>query len=108
MKALNRRLLRMLRPDVLVKGADWAADEIVGRDVVEARGGRVVRPALLWNDTRSAQAAADLDAEFPDLVERTGSRPVASFTSTKLRWLRDAEPVGTASGSQRAMAAMTD
>jgi rfaE bifunctional protein nucleotidyltransferase chain/domain len=32
-----------LQPDVLVKGADWAADEIVGRDVVEARGGRVVR-----------------------------------------------------------------
>lgn len=33
-------------PDVLVKGADWAADAIVGRDVVEARGGRVVRIAL--------------------------------------------------------------
>ena len=35
-----------LQPDVLVKGADWAADEIVGRDVVEARGGRVVRMAV--------------------------------------------------------------
>jgi D-beta-D-heptose 7-phosphate kinase/D-beta-D-heptose 1-phosphate adenosyltransferase len=33
-------------PDVLVKGADWAADAIVGRDVVEARGGRVVRMEL--------------------------------------------------------------
>lgn len=33
-------------PDVLVKGADWAADAIVGRDVVEARGGRVVRIPL--------------------------------------------------------------
>jgi D-beta-D-heptose 7-phosphate kinase/D-beta-D-heptose 1-phosphate adenosyltransferase len=32
-----------LQPDVLVKGADWAADRIVGRDTVEARGGRVVR-----------------------------------------------------------------
>jgi D-glycero-beta-D-manno-heptose 1-phosphate adenylyltransferase len=32
-----------LQPDVLVKGADWPADQIVGRDVVEARGGRVVR-----------------------------------------------------------------
>jgi D-beta-D-heptose 7-phosphate kinase/D-beta-D-heptose 1-phosphate adenosyltransferase len=32
-----------LRPDVLVKGADWAEDAIVGRDVVEQRGGRVVR-----------------------------------------------------------------
>jgi rfaE bifunctional protein nucleotidyltransferase chain/domain len=32
-----------LQPDVLVKGADWAHDAIVGRDTVEARGGRVVR-----------------------------------------------------------------
>ena len=32
-----------IQPDVLVKGADWGADAIVGRDVVEARGGRVVR-----------------------------------------------------------------
>jgi D-glycero-beta-D-manno-heptose 1-phosphate adenylyltransferase len=36
-------LVRTIQPDVLVKGADWAEDAIVGRDVVEARGGRVVR-----------------------------------------------------------------
>lgn len=36
-------LVRQVQPDVLVKGADWAADAIVGRDTVEARGGRVVR-----------------------------------------------------------------
>jgi D-glycero-beta-D-manno-heptose 1-phosphate adenylyltransferase len=36
-------LIAALQPDVLVKGADWAADAIVGRDVVEARGGHVVR-----------------------------------------------------------------
>jgi rfaE bifunctional protein nucleotidyltransferase chain/domain len=36
-------IIRSLQPDVLVKGADWAADAIVGRDTVEARGGRVVR-----------------------------------------------------------------
>ena len=36
-------IIRRLQPDVLVKGADWAEDAIVGRDVVEARGGRVVR-----------------------------------------------------------------
>jgi rfaE bifunctional protein nucleotidyltransferase chain/domain len=39
-------LIGALQPDVLVKGADWAEDAIVGRDVVEARGGRVVRVAL--------------------------------------------------------------
>jgi D-beta-D-heptose 7-phosphate kinase/D-beta-D-heptose 1-phosphate adenosyltransferase len=39
-------LIRTLQPDILVKGADWGADNIVGREVVEARGGRVVRMAL--------------------------------------------------------------
>jgi D-beta-D-heptose 7-phosphate kinase/D-beta-D-heptose 1-phosphate adenosyltransferase len=39
-------IIRAVQPDVLVKGADWAADAIVGRDTVEARGGRVVRAAL--------------------------------------------------------------
>lgn len=38
--------IRSLVPDVLVKGADWGEDAIVGRDVVEARGGRVVRIPL--------------------------------------------------------------
>lgn len=36
-------IIAAIQPDVLVKGADWAADAIVGRDVVEARNGRVVR-----------------------------------------------------------------
>jgi len=40
------RIIQAVQPDILVKGADWAEDAIVGRDVVEARGGRVVRIAL--------------------------------------------------------------
>jgi D-beta-D-heptose 7-phosphate kinase/D-beta-D-heptose 1-phosphate adenosyltransferase len=36
-------LISRVQPDVLVKGADWGPSDIVGRDVVEARGGRVVR-----------------------------------------------------------------
>jgi D-beta-D-heptose 7-phosphate kinase/D-beta-D-heptose 1-phosphate adenosyltransferase len=36
-------LITAVQPDVLAKGADWAADAIVGRDVVETRGGRVIR-----------------------------------------------------------------
>jgi D-beta-D-heptose 7-phosphate kinase/D-beta-D-heptose 1-phosphate adenosyltransferase len=39
-------IVSVIQPDVLVKGADWGADNIVGRDVVEARGGRVVRLEL--------------------------------------------------------------
>ena len=60
--------------------------------------GRVIRDALLWNDTRSADAAEALIDEFgaDSLAERTGLVPVASFTITKLRWLRDAEPENAA------------
>jgi xylulokinase len=75
--------------------ADVAAISIAGQQhgmVVLDENGEVIRPALLWNDTRSATAAVDLAGEVPDIVERTGSQPVASFTSTKLRWLRDNEP----------------
>ena len=36
-------IIKRVQPDVLVKGADWAADQIVGRETVEARGGKVVR-----------------------------------------------------------------
>ena len=57
--------------------------------------GEVIRPALLWNDTRSAQAANDLIAEGGGAkfwANEMGSVPVASFTVTKVRWLRDHEP----------------
>lgn len=42
-----RRIIAALLPDILVKGGDWGADEIVGRAEVEAAGGRVVRVAYL-------------------------------------------------------------
>ena len=60
--------------------------------------GRVIRPALLWNDTRSADAAAALTAEVgaAEYARRTGVVPVASFTASKLRWVADAEPAGAA------------
>ncbi|MCU1550677.1 MAG: xylulokinase, partial [Glaciihabitans sp.] len=77
--------------------ADVAAISIGGQQhgmVVLDAGGEVIRPALLWNDNRSAQAAADLIVELgaAEFAARTGSVPVASFTLTKLRWLADAEP----------------
>lgn len=79
-----------------------------GMVVLDARG-RVIRPALLWNDTRSACAARELIAEravgHRDVegasngasgaawwADATGSVPVASLTVTKLRWLADHEP----------------
>ncbi len=80
---------------------DVAAISIGGQQhgmVALDAAGRVIRPALLWNDTRSAQAASDLIDEVgaAELARRTGSVPVASFTLTKLRWLADAEPENAA------------
>lgn len=40
------QIISKIQPDILVKGSDWGADRIVGRDIVEARGGRVVRVPL--------------------------------------------------------------
>ena len=56
--------------------------------------GKVIRPALLWNDTRSAAAASALVDELgaQQWVDATGSVPVASFTVTKLRWIAEHEP----------------
>jgi D-beta-D-heptose 7-phosphate kinase/D-beta-D-heptose 1-phosphate adenosyltransferase len=52
------RVIGLIQPDVLVKGADWQPDAIVGRDLVEARGGRVVRIPLLAGRSTSALIAA--------------------------------------------------
>ena len=65
--------------------------------------GRPVRDALLWNDTRSARAAQQLIAELGGAqacADAIGSVLVASFTSTKLRWLRDHEPENAARVAQ--------
>lgn len=77
--------------------ADVSAISIGGQQhgMVALNGkGEVIRPALLWNDTRSAMAADELIAHFGAdwLLTKTGSVPVASFTSTKLRWLATHEP----------------
>lgn len=51
--------------------------------------GRVIRDALLWNDTRSAGTATEIIEHFgaQRIVELTGSLPVAAFTSTKVLWV---------------------
>lgn len=57
--------------------------------------GEVVRDALLWNDTRSGDAATELIDELGGpkaWVDEVGVLPVASITATKLRWLADHEP----------------
>jgi xylulokinase len=90
----------------------WEALTAAGRDLLEraeAVGvaaqqhgmvtvddtGAVVRPAMLWNDVKSAPQAAELVTEFGgpgEWASRTGSVPTMSFTVTKLRWLAEREP----------------
>jgi xylulokinase len=67
--------------------------------VVLDEAGKVIRPALLWNDVRSAPQAAALVAEMGGpqwWARQTGSVPTASFTVTKLRWLASHEPEAAA------------
>ncbi len=61
--------------------------------------GEVIRPALLWNDVRSAKAAEDLNREEggnEQISRKVGSVLVASFTASKLRWMADHEPANAA------------
>ncbi len=58
------------------------------------KGGKIVRDALLWNDTSSHPQVASLNKElgFDEWVKRTGLPLTVSFTVTKVRWVRDNEP----------------
>ncbi len=60
--------------------------------------GRVIRDALLWNDTRSGDAALEIIEHFgaAEIVKLTGSLPVAAFTSTKVLWVSRTEPENAA------------
>ena len=88
--------------DALAKAGDGlltraAAVGVAGQQhgmVVLDENAEVIRPALLWNDLRSAaEAAALVEERGPRWwAERTGSVPNASFTVTKLRWLAGHEP----------------
>jgi xylulokinase len=90
----------------------WQALEAAGRDLLERadavgvaaqqhgmivldEADEVIRPAMLWNDIKSAPQARELVAELGGPAEwaaRTGSVPTMSFTVTKLRWLAEREP----------------
>jgi xylulokinase len=97
-----------VNPALWVTALDTAIKDAGGLDDVEAisiggqqhgmvaldESGAVIRDALLWNDTRSAAAAAALNSEIggpTEMAKQVGSVLVASFTASKLRWLADSE-----------------
>jgi xylulokinase len=79
------------------RGRDVAAISVAGQQhglVVLDERGEPLRPAMLWNDTRAAPDARRLTEALGTRVwaDRTGLRPVASFTIAKWAWLRRVEP----------------
>jgi xylulokinase len=62
--------------------------------VVLGAGGEVLRPAILWNDQRSAAECAEIEAllGLERLIELTGNRALPGFTAPKLLWVRHHEP----------------
>ena len=82
--------------------ADVEAISIAGQQhgmvAIDAQG-QLIRKALLWNDTRSAQEADDLNREVggdQEIARKVGSKLVASFTASKVRWMADHEPENAA------------
>jgi len=53
---------------------------------------QVLRPAILWNDTRSATECAEMMAELPNLPALAGTLAMPGFTAPKLRWVAQHEP----------------
>lgn len=56
------------------------------------RGGTVLRPCILWNDTRAAAECRELEAAFPALRDVAGNLAMPGFTAPKLLWVRRHEP----------------
>lgn len=78
--------------------AEYAATEAIGLSgqmhgavLLDAQD-RVLRPAILWNDTRSAAECAEMMAELPALSDLGGSLAMPGFTAPKLRWVARHEP----------------
>jgi len=88
----TRRAVAALAPrhrrDVVAIGL---AGQMHGATVLGAAD-EPLRPAILWNDGRSGQECASLEAEVPTLVGITGNRAMAGFTAPKLLWIRRHEP----------------
>ena len=93
-------------PEDWVRAADSALSEVgAGADGIGLSGqmhglvcldaaGKVLRPAILWNDQRTGAQCAEIEERvgFERLVELTGNRALPGFTAPKLLWVREHEP----------------
>ncbi len=67
------------------------AGQMHGAVALDAAG-EVLRPAILWNDGRSAAQCAELTARVPRLADIAGNLAMPGFTAPKLLWMREHEP----------------
>jgi xylulokinase len=92
-------------PEDWVRGAQEALAELPGGGAIGFSGqmhglvclddeDRVLRPAILWNDQRTAEECAEIEERIglTRLIELTGNRALTGFTAPKLLWLRRHEP----------------
>ena len=93
-QALDRALLRLREAEPAAMRAVRAigpAGQMHGAVLLD-EGDRVVRPAILWDDGRSAAQCVALEATVPALHAIAGNRAMPGFTAPKLLWVRDHEP----------------
>jgi xylulokinase len=89
-RAGGATLGRVGREDVAGIGLSGQMHGLVALDSAD----RVLRPAILWNDQRTAEESAEIEARFGrrELVRLTGNRALPGFTAPKLLWVRRHEP----------------
>lgn len=56
------------------------------------KSGKIIRPAILWNDGRSAENCAQMMSDMPSLTDISGNLAMPGFTAPKLHWMREHEP----------------
>src|SRR5918994_3657214 len=89
-RATQEALAALAVDDVAGIGLSGQMHGLVALDAA----GRVIRPAILWNDGRTAEECAEIEQRIglAELIELTGNRALTGFTAPKLLWLRRHEP----------------
>jgi xylulokinase len=80
-----------LQKDLAKVRATGLSGQMHGATLLDAAD-RPLRPSILWNDGRSAQACRELELRAPNLREISGNLAMPGFTAPKLLWVREHEP----------------
>ena len=86
------KTLRLAHKDAWARIAAIGLSGQMHGAVVLDGAGRVLRPAILWNDGRSLAEATHLNETIPDIGQLAGVRAMAGFTAPKILWLQEHEP----------------